>query len=968
MRSSVSEPPSERVRPRRGERKRGASSSASRRLDRSEDRLPFEDFDYQSFVSSLNEGAVTLGRSGLILQANEAFLKILALEKTQIEGLSIFSFMDETERPRLVGLLEKGDKRGQFREVFHLKRAGGKVRTCLFSGSRLSSPGRDATCLIITDITRMRLPAHAEVLSEALEASESRFRALAERLNSVLGSITEGYLAVDREFRVLELNRTAEEAIFKRPARELIGRNLLREYPQLTGTVSHQTYLKAFETQKPIRFETRSAISNRWLEVLALPQGERMELYLRDIHERKEAEEQLRQVQEQLERGIHERTMELMSANEELQRSNSELEAFAYMASHDLQEPLRMVLSFVQILQQRFKDKIDPETDRMMGFIIEGSFRMKRLIEDLLVYSRIRSQKSDLKPTEFEKVLKEAVENLQMAIEEANARITHDPLPNLRVHQPQMVQLLQNLIANAIKFRKPDDVPHVHVSAVRNGDEWVFSVRDNGIGIEPEFHSRIFEMFQRLHARDKFPGTGIGLSVCKLVVEKHKGRIWVESDANGSIFHFSVPISIDEVQGQTQLPLQAPSAERLANNPPTEWPEPAAAADAAALKRNEAADAEFSITRESRPARREVVDVLVIDDNPGDYELIRHMLSRVEGTGFDVHWASTYESAMEAVASRKHDVYLVDYRLGKSSGLDFVREALAIDFTTPLIFMTGAGNRQVDIEATKVGAADYLVKGEFDEQMLERVIRYCLQHSRMLKERQRLERQVLEISEREQRRIGQDLHDGLGQQLTGLIYLSKALEKKLISQKLPQSEEASKITTCLIQSVEQARDLSHGLYPIELELNGLELALEELTDNAAKIFKIECTVDGDGTTEIEKSSSIHLYRICQEAIQNAIRHGNARKIEIFVRSRGRQGTLIVRDNGSGIPLDALDRKGMGLRVMKYRAGVIGGSLEIATSSEEGTTITCTFPCKKRSKPRARVRKVPRMDANGVRLT
>jgi signal transduction histidine kinase len=227
---------------------------------------------------------------------------------------------------------------------------------------------------------------------------------------------------------------------------------------------------------------------------------------------------------------------------------------------------------------------------------------------------------------------------------------------------------------------------------------------------------------------------------------------------------------------------------------------------------------------------------------------------------------------------------------------------------------------------------------------------------------------VLEISEREQRRIGQDLHDGLGQQLTGLIYLSKALEKKLISQKLPQSEEASKITTCLIQSVEQARDLSHGLYPIELELNGLELALEELTDNAAKIFKIECTVDGDGTTEIEKSSSIHLYRICQEAIQNAIRHGNARKIEIFVRSRGRQGTLIVRDNGSGIPLDALDRKGMGLRVMKYRAGVIGGSLEIATSSEEGTTITCTFPCKKRSKPRARVRKVPRMDANGVRLT
>jgi len=230
----------------------------------------------------------------------------------------------------------------------------------------------------------------------------------------------------------------------------------------------------------------------------------------------------------------------------EFARSNSELELFAYVASHDLQEPLRMVTSFTQLLEKRYKNKLDKDADEFIEFILDGATRMQSMINDLLQYSRVGTRGKPFKLTDFESVFGQSLVNLKIAIDENNAIITHDPLPTLMADSTQMIEVFQNLISNAIKFRSKES-PQVHVSALKKRNEWVFSVRDNGIGIAPEFFDKLFIIFQRLHSRSEYPGTGIGLAVCKKIVERHGGKIWVESEPDkGSTFYFSIPDSKGE--------------------------------------------------------------------------------------------------------------------------------------------------------------------------------------------------------------------------------------------------------------------------------------------------------------------------------------------------------------------------------------------------------------------------------------
>jgi len=226
---------------------------------------------------------------------------------------------------------------------------------------------------------------------------------------------------------------------------------------------------------------------------------------------------------------------------EELTRSNQELEQFAYVASHDLQEPLRMITGYTQLLAKRYGDKLDQNANEYIDYAVEGAKRMQGLIRDLLTYSRVGTRGKEFALTDCEAVVAGTLRVLQPAIEESAATVTYDPLPTVMGDETQLLQLFQNLIGNAVKYRdsKP---PVVHVSCKQEGEHWLFSVRDNGIGIDPQYANRIFVIFQRLHGRDKYAGTGIGLAVCKKIVERHDGKIWVESElGKGATFHFTIP-------------------------------------------------------------------------------------------------------------------------------------------------------------------------------------------------------------------------------------------------------------------------------------------------------------------------------------------------------------------------------------------------------------------------------------------
>ena len=267
-----------------------------------------------------------------------------------------------------------------------------------------------------------------------------------------------------------------------------------------------------------------------------------------DITERKKADEELRTHRDHLEEMVEERTTELGKANEELQekvqdliRSNEELGQFAYVASHDLQEPLRMITSYLQLLDRRYKGKLDKDADEFIFYAVDGAQRLQAMINDLLQYSRVETRGKAFTVVDMNTAMGAVLNSLKVAIEESGGVVLSDPLPTVFADEVQMIMLMQNLVGNAIKYRKPDEKPLVSVSAVSSGQEWIFAVKDNGIGIDPAYHDRIFRVFQRLHPRSEYEGTGMGLAIAKRIVDHHRGRIWLESElGKGSVFFFSI--------------------------------------------------------------------------------------------------------------------------------------------------------------------------------------------------------------------------------------------------------------------------------------------------------------------------------------------------------------------------------------------------------------------------------------------
>jgi PAS domain S-box-containing protein len=443
------------------------------------------------------------------------------------------------------------------------------------------------------------------------------------------------------------------------------------------------------------------------------------------------------------------------------------------------------------------------------------------------------------------------------------------------------------------------------------------------------------------------------------------------------------------------------------------------------------------------------VRILLIDDDETFFLLFRRTLSKVSGKKFVTDWAPDYEQGLATLQQNRHEACLLDYRLGSHTGLELLREAMGRGVQTPIIILTGLNDPKVDLEATELGAADFLVKDQLDPVVLERVIRYSVQHAETLKalqksherfrllfersldailisdesgkfvevnsaackllgwtreqllqgkwrdlpktlqehaqarseettelsftkpngencfiefistklapnlyinilrdftDRRALEHEIQEISEREQRRLGQDLHDGLGQSLTGIAFLAKVLQQKLHANFAQEAEAAGNIATLLNEALAQTRRLSRGLCPVVLDSNDIETALEQLAENVRTIFSVSCELQCEPDIQIpNNAASVHLYRIAQEAATNAIKHGRAKNILLSLTQSNSQVTLKITDDGAGFPPTANKGKGMGLRVMQHRARMIGGTVRWRQSKAGGVIVTCTLP-------------------------
>ncbi|MDD3364209.1 MAG: ATP-binding protein [Syntrophomonas sp.] len=354
--------------------------------------------------------------------------------------------------------------------------------------------------------------------ADQLISSEATVKAL-------LNASNESAFLYSNQGYILTLNETAAQRLNMK-LEDIIGRHVNEVFPLDVARNRMEYISKLVETGEPVKFQDKR--DNLYFDNSMFPildqdgKVEMLAVFSHDITEHKLAE------------------IQILRQKEELEISNKELEQFAYVASHDLQEPLRKIASFITLLERRYKGAIDADADRYIHYVVDGATRMQGLINDLLTYSRVGKQ-NDVEQTivDCNQVISHVLRDMEHAINENSAQIIIDDLPNICGNSVQLRQLFMNLLSNALKF-KAQRIPEIHIKAEQQGAVYVFSVADNGIGIEPEYKERIFQMFQRLHTKEEYPGTGIGLAVCKKIVELNGGQIWFESLYGvGTVFHFS---------------------------------------------------------------------------------------------------------------------------------------------------------------------------------------------------------------------------------------------------------------------------------------------------------------------------------------------------------------------------------------------------------------------------------------------
>jgi len=482
------------------------------------------DHPYRVLVQEMCEGTINLDKDGGILYSNLQFARMLEVPLEKVIGSEMIRFVDPGDRDAFGALLESA-KRGNSKGELRLSSKTGRTVTTYMSLTPVQVANLQTFCVVITDLTEQKR-------TEAILASEELSRSILEHAADAIvvfnssgeilrasetAHLLAGANVLRKHFDALFPLRLASESGEGRNASASSAGSLLlaaRERKTLHGVEA------SFTRHDGEEFQLLVSAAPLWNST---KQSLGCVVTLTDISARKRWED------------------ELARQAKELSRSNADLQKFAYMTSHDLQEPLRNIASYAQLLCKRYQGQLDPDADVYIGFIVDGVQRMKSLIDALLTYSRVVNVESvPFSVFGLDGVLQWARMNLQTMMDESRAVLTHDDLPTIRADQVQIVQLLQNLISNAIKYRGSEP-PAIHVSAKKMGQDWVFGVRDNGIGIPPQYHDQIFGVFKRLHGKD-VPGTGIGLAICYRIVQRHGGRIWVESEVGkGSTFFFSLP-------------------------------------------------------------------------------------------------------------------------------------------------------------------------------------------------------------------------------------------------------------------------------------------------------------------------------------------------------------------------------------------------------------------------------------------
>jgi PAS domain S-box-containing protein len=490
---------------------------------RAETALEDSERKFRELSELLGAGIFEADAAGVLTYANPHGLGMFGLAENDLrDGFKIFDVIMPRDRDAAAANYGRVLRRENVGPVEYLvKRKDGTVFTILNHSTAIVRGGEVAGVRgIAVDISDLKRAEHA------LRESEKRFRTLLQSLHEGIWVLDKDDLTTFVNPRMAEMLGYTEDEMVGKPVYEFNdeeGRKFTAEMmarrkhgitEQLEGELVRKDGGRVYAL-----LETSPILDDDGAYVGSIAG-------VQDITERKLNEERMKQTLA------------------ELDRSNKELEHFAYVTSHDLREPLRMMASFAQALDKRYSGRLDGTAEEYIHFIVDGASRMQKLIDDILVYSRVSTRGLPLEPVDMEKALREALLNLKAAVDESGARIASDPLPVVNGDQVQLLQVLQNLIGNALKFRREEEPPVVTIAASRKGPDWLFSVKDNGIGMDPELFGRLFVLFQRLHPPDKYPGTGVGLAVAKKIVERHGGRIWVESQpGRGSTFHFSIPAS-----------------------------------------------------------------------------------------------------------------------------------------------------------------------------------------------------------------------------------------------------------------------------------------------------------------------------------------------------------------------------------------------------------------------------------------